>query len=101
MKNKLIISIILIVLTLSACTVDTGSHINTAPAALAAPVPPQVMTVCNSYGLNVRECGGLECAVVDWLQDGDAVVIRTRSDGWAEVEQGWVSERYLCKVEGR
>lgn len=95
------ISIILLILTLSACTVDIPSHINTMPAALAVPVPSLVMTVCGSYGLNVREGAGIEYPIIGGLQDGDAVqVVRHVTDTfgqrWAEIEQGYVSARYLC-----
>lgn len=101
MKNKLII-IIILVFTLSACTVDIPSHINTMPAALAAPVPSLVMTVCGSYGLNVRAGAGIEYPIIGGLQDGDVVeVIHHVTDSFgqscAEIDQGYVSARYLCE----
>lgn len=97
-----LISITLIILTLSACTVDMPPHINTMPAALAAPVPALVMTVCGSYGLNVREGAGIEHPVIGGLQDGDVVEVfgympDNFGQSWAEIEQGYVSARYLCE----
>lgn len=97
--NKLIISIIIILITQIACGVNIPSHINTAPAAKSAPVPSLAMTVCNSYGLNVRKCPDVDCNVVDWKQDGDTVIVKVRWDTWALTADGWVHNNYLCEVK--
>lgn len=58
---------------------------------------PITQTVCNSYGLHVRECPSTECKVVGWLQDGDKVVVRSESIRWTKIVGGWVRNRYLCQ----
>jgi hypothetical protein len=101
MKYKLLISIILIAV-ITACGVPLRSVI---PAAVSVPVPSgkvaQYMTVCDSGGLNVRDCAGIECKVIGGLMDGDSVEVfghMTDSYGkmWSLTDSGWVNEKYLC-----
>lgn len=111
-KAKILLALALV---LTACTtaraavpvatvaMATGE---TPAAVLVTPTPtPQVATVA-SWGLRVRACPGVACAVVDWLHQGDRVTlagqpVRTNDGGtWAPVRTtaglaGWVNAKYL------
>ena len=53
--------------------------------------------VCNTTGLNVRNCPHNTNAVVGTLTYGQRVRILDRKDGWAQIEtpSGWCNENYL------
>lgn len=63
-------------------------------------------TVCNSYGLNVREGPGTEYAGLDVIEDGTQVtILYTRYDeqgySWHYVQyqggEGFVRAKYVCE----
>lgn len=89
------LSVSLIVWFILACGSPIRIGVNTEP--LVTTYAPQVMTVCDSGGLNVRACPSTECKIVDWLEDGDTVTVHSQSIRWNAVDGGWVRNRYLCK----
>lgn len=86
MKYILLVGLILTSCYRYSIGVNTEPLVNTS----------QVMTVCNSYGLNIRACPSTECKIVGWLQDGDIVTVRSESIRWTKIDGGWVRNRYLC-----
>lgn len=54
-----------------------------------------------SEALHLRAGPGVDRAVLDWLENGEALTIINRADGWLEVtttagRAGWIKEEY-CK----
>jgi hypothetical protein len=72
-------------------------------AVVAAPEdePKNTPKMCqvNAQILNLRECPGIECKVIDWLYAGDKLVILNTLDTWLKVETqgrkiGWINGKY-------
>jgi uncharacterized protein YgiM (DUF1202 family) len=56
-----------------------------------------------AHALNVRDCGGVDCAVIDQVTQGDRLTVTGTADGWHRVQldagAGWINSKY-CKEIG-
>jgi uncharacterized protein YgiM (DUF1202 family) len=63
----------------------------------STPVPKTC--IVTTTALRLRECAGLECAVTDYLEQGDVLLIHQTEDGWHQIttpaeKSGWVKSNY-------
>ena len=64
-------------------------------------MPTSTPTTCvvNATVLQLRECGGVNCTVKDWLDQGLVLSVQQTVNGWNQVttptnENGWVNSKY-------
>lgn len=64
-------------------------------------MPTSTPTTCvvNATVLQLRECGSVNCTVKNWLDQGDALSVHEKKNGWYQVttpanESGWVNSKY-------
>lgn len=74
---------------------DGAAAVDRAPTATPFPVGRVA-----AHALNVRECAGMDCPVVDWLVDGQVVTILEAAGDWFKIRlddggEGWVYSKYL------
>lgn len=63
--------------------------------------PAPLACLVTAEALNVRNCPGIDCAVIGWLQAGQVVnVTRLAPNGWAQLNiNGWVNSSFInCEV---
>jgi uncharacterized protein YgiM (DUF1202 family) len=103
----------LALLLVMACTLtqqpsptDTGHNAGTLftkpseSTTTATATPTQESCTVSADHLNVRDCGGTDCPVIDTLNAGDVVTIVTAGN-WHQVETatgaGWINSNY-CTI---
>lgn len=59
-------------------------------------MPAPRTCVVTSEALNVRACGGVECAAIGWLRMGEVVTSTQVITGWVYTGGGWINSVY-CK----
>jgi uncharacterized protein YgiM (DUF1202 family) len=67
-----------------------------------SPTPYPTCQVSATY-LNVRDCQGIECPVIDHLKQGSNVVILAVKDNWFQIaladrNAGWINAHYCTET---
>ena len=65
------------------------------------PTPTLVLPTCTviATALHLRDCAGLHCMVINWLEQGEELTVLDTSIDWIQVqtltgETGWVKTEY-------
>jgi uncharacterized protein YgiM (DUF1202 family) len=65
------------------------------------PIPHTMPATCtvSAHSLHLRECAGLQCAVLAWLSAGDVLDVLDADQDWLNVttpagQTGWVHSKY-------
>jgi SH3-like domain-containing protein len=66
---------------------------------MATQTPPPALCVVSAHTLQLRECGGTNCTVRDWLNFGVRLSVLQKSNGWFQVTTpngttGWVNAKF-------
>lgn len=63
-----------------------------------------VEVVSPQYGfVNIRNCKGQGCKIIDTLKEGEVFILLAEEDGWSKIQygekvEGWVVSRFLKKI---
>lgn len=63
-----------------------------------------VEVVSPQYGfVNIRDCKGQGCKIIDTLKEGEVFILVAEEDGWSKIQygqevEGWVVSRFLKKI---
>jgi uncharacterized protein YgiM (DUF1202 family) len=80
--------------------IDLEGAALTAPSQVSpSPVPTPERCIVTTDVLQLRACAGTHCTVLDWLKEGEKLVILDANDGWLHVQTlagktGWVKAKY-------
>jgi uncharacterized protein YgiM (DUF1202 family) len=73
----------------------------TTPTSLPNSIPHTMPATCtvSAQSLHLRECAGLQCAVLAWLSAGDVLEVLDADQDWLNVttptgQTGWVHSKY-------
>ena len=108
-KYNLILLILVVPSLACSLTSPPAKHANA--ISMQAPPTAQIATkavtstatpitcVVTATVLQLRECGGVNCTVKDWLAQGSVLSVQQTVNGWFQVttptnESGWVNSKY-------
>ena len=108
MTKRIYLAIVLLLLGSLACMQSAPSkpaHPPTRAAAQSAQSITESKCKVIATALNVRDCGGIDCSVIGWLEAGWIVKAQPTGSGWLYIThgtlKGWAHSNYLlCNIGG-
>lgn len=97
MTKRIYLAIVLLLLGSLACMQSAPSslaHLPTMPATQALTMATIAASSCtvNTHALNVRDCAGIDCSIVGWLEAGWTVKAELSSgSSWLYITRGELS----------
>ena len=111
MKKRIYLAIVLLLLGSLACMQSAPSKPAHPPTRAAAQSAQSTHAITESEctviatALNVRDCGGIDCSVIGWLEAGWIVKTHPTGSGWLYITHGTLkgyarSNYLLCNIGG-
>jgi uncharacterized protein YgiM (DUF1202 family) len=109
MTKRIYLAIVLLLLGSLACMQSAPSslaHLPTMPATQAAQSITKSECTVIATALNVRDCAGVDCSVIGWLEAGWIVNAELSSSSWIYITHGTIkgyarSDYLTCNSKGK